>query len=103
MGTMIGFMVADLYHYADGTVNPCQMLGAALMEVSSSVNMVPTLVALGDEGRPGILACALAAAIDYAESVGVCPVEITDAAFMHWSDEAEEERFMAVRAQRHGA
>lgn len=100
LGTVIGFMAADLYHHADGTVDPAAMLGAALMELSATVNTVPALLCLGDEGRPGILACALAAAITYAESVGVCPVEITDMALTHWSDEVEEERFMRARAER---
>ncbi|MFP8908368.1 hypothetical protein [Streptomyces atacamensis] len=98
-------MIADLYHYADGTVSPGAMLGAALMELSATVNTLPVLCALGEEGRPGILACALAAAIAYGETVGACPAEITDHAYLHWSDEVEEERFMRVRAerQRHGA
>ncbi|TDU01801.1 hypothetical protein EDD99_0175 [Streptomyces sp. 846.5] len=100
LGTVIAFMAADLYHHADATMDPAAMLGAALTELSAAVNTVPVLVSLGEEGRPGILACALAAAIAYAESVGVCPVEITDMALTHWSDEVEEERFMRARAER---
>ena len=101
VATALGEMIADLYHHADGTVSPGAMLGAALMELSATVNTLPVLCALGEEGRPGILACALAAAIAYGESVGACPDEITDRAYVHWSDEVEEERFMRVRAERH--
>ncbi len=100
---VIGEVVADLYHYADGLIGPARMLGAALMELSATVNTLPLLCGIGDDGRPGILACALAAVLAYGEAVEACPEGITDEAYMHWSDEVEEVRFMEARAQRHGA
>lgn len=100
---LLGDLVADLYHYADGLISPAGMLGAALMEMSATVNTLPLLCSIGDDGRPGILACALAAVLAYGEAVEVCPQSITDDAYMHWSDEVEEVRFMEARAQRHGA
>ncbi|MFD5372551.1 hypothetical protein [Streptomyces sp. NPDC127103] len=97
---VLGELVADLYHSADGVVSPYAMLGAALMEVSATVNTVPLLCSLGDDGRAGILACALAAILAYCEQVGVCPDVVTDAAHHHWSEEVEEARFMKIRAER---
>ena len=50
VATALGEMIADLYHHADGTVSPGAMLGAALMELSATVNTLPVLCALGEEG-----------------------------------------------------
>ncbi|WP_329151208.1 hypothetical protein OG275_38245 (plasmid) [Streptomyces niveus] len=99
----LGDLVADLYHCANGLATPAGMLGAALMELSATVNTLPLLASMGEDGRPGILACALAAVLAYGESVGVCPHGVTDEAYMYWSDEVEEARFMEVRAQRFNA
>ncbi|WP_030423431.1 hypothetical protein [Streptomyces sp. NRRL F-5065] len=92
--------LADIYHHADGTQAPHALLGAALMELSTTVNVLPVLRALGDDGRPGILACTVAAVLAYSDEQGVCVHEVTDRAYGYWDDEAEEDRFMRVRAER---
>ncbi|MFE6253177.1 hypothetical protein [Streptomyces niveus] len=96
----LGDLVADLYHCADGIATPAGMLGAALLELSVTVNTLPLLASMGEDGRPGILACALAAVLAYGESLGVCPHGVTDEAYKYWADEVEEARFMEVRDRR---
>lgn len=96
----LSWALADLYHHADGTQAPHALLGAALMELSTTVNVLPVLRALGDDGRPGILACTVAAVLAYGDEQAVCVHQVTDRAYDHWADEAEEERFMRVRAER---
>lgn len=97
----LSFTLADIYHHADGVKAPHALLGAALMELSTTVNVLPVLGALGDDGRPGILACAVAAILAHGDEQGVCVHEVTNRAYDHWADEAEEERFMRVRAERY--
>lgn len=96
----LSWVLADLYHHADGTQAPYALLGAALAELSATVNVVPVLGALGDDGRPGILACTVAAVLAYGDEQAVCVHEVTDRAYDSWADEVEEERFMRVRAER---
>ncbi|MHC3394773.1 hypothetical protein ACLQ2E_35775 [Streptomyces lavendulocolor] len=95
-------LIADLYHGADGIISPGSMLGNALMELSTVVNMVPTLCAMGADAKADLYAGALAAALVYADYVGVCAPCLTDAAYLRWSEEAEEARFMILRTERHG-
>ncbi|MEU0671269.1 hypothetical protein ABZ508_35470 [Streptomyces lavendulocolor] len=100
--TLISDLIADMYHGADGIVSPGSLLGAALMELSQDVNLVPALCAMGEEGRPGLYANAVAAVLAYADRVGVCTGYVTDTAYTHWAAETEEARFMQVRAERYG-
>ncbi|MEV0012864.1 hypothetical protein [Streptomyces sp. NPDC047973] len=95
------FALADIYHHASDLRAPHDLLGAALMELSTTPNMVPVLIALGDDGRPGVVVCTIAAILAYGDHHGVCVHEVTDRAYDHWADEVEEERFMRVRAERH--
>ncbi|MGW1666807.1 hypothetical protein [Streptomyces microflavus] len=98
---MLSSALTDVYHHADGIQTPHGLLGAALMELSTTVSMVPVLQSLGDDGRPGILACTVAALLSYGDEHGVCVHEITDRAYAYWTEEVEEERFMRRRAERH--
>lgn len=93
--------LADVYHHADGLITPHALLGAALMELSTTVNMLPALQALGDDGRPGILACVLAALLSYGDEHGACIHEVSDMGYGYWSEEVEEERYMLRRAHRY--
>ncbi|OII59994.1 hypothetical protein BJP40_12040 [Streptomyces sp. CC53] len=92
-------ILADLYHHADDTQAPHALLGAALMELSTTVNMLPVLEALGDDGRPGILTATIAAVLAYGDEHGVCIHAVTSLAYEYWAEEVEEERFMRLRAQ----
>ncbi|ONI48527.1 hypothetical protein [Streptomyces sp. IB2014 011-1] len=98
---ILASVLADVYHHADGIRAPHALLGAALLELSTTVNMLPALRALGDDGRPGILACTIAALLAYGDDQGAPVHEVTDSAYDYWADEVEEERFMAVRAARY--
>ncbi|MER6604282.1 hypothetical protein [Streptomyces parvus] len=97
---MLSSALTDIYHHADGIQTPHGLLGAALMELSTTVSMVPALQALEDDGRPGILACTIAALLSYGDEHGVCVHEITDRAYGYWAEEVEEERYMRRRAER---
>ncbi|MEV2262777.1 hypothetical protein [Streptomyces anulatus] len=89
---VIGSVLADLYHHAEGIEDPQALLGAALMELSTTTcSVLAVLQALGDDGRPGIIACTIAAVLAYGDEHGVCVHRVTDMAYDHWTEETRAE------------
>ncbi|MFL0028529.1 hypothetical protein ACJBCE_37015 [Streptomyces sp. NBUL23] len=84
---VIGSALADLYHHAEGIERPEALLGAALMELSTTGSVLAVLQALGDDGRPGIIACTIAAVLAYGDEHGVSVHQVTAMAYDHWKDE----------------
>lgn len=102
VNTVIGDLIADMYHGADPILSPDSLLEVALAELTQDTNMTSALRAMGEEGRPGLYVNALAAVLAYAALAGASTTNVTDMAYMHWSAEAEEARVMQIRAERHG-
>ncbi|MCY0961796.1 hypothetical protein [Streptomyces sp. H27-H5] len=93
-------VLTDLFHHADGLVSPVGLMQVAASELRATVNVVPLLCAIGEEGQPGLIAGAVTAVLAHAETVDICIDHMTDMAFGAWSDEVEEERFIKVKAAR---
>ncbi|MCX5199717.1 hypothetical protein OOK31_38570 [Streptomyces sp. NBC_00249] len=93
-------MLSDLFHHADGLISPVGLMRVAASELRATVNVVPFLCAIGEEGQPGLIAGAVTAVLAHAET-GEIPIEhLTVMAFAGWSDEVEQERFVQAKAAR---
>ncbi|WP_031078006.1 hypothetical protein [Streptomyces sp. NRRL WC-3742] len=81
-------MAADLLHSARWTVTPDALFAAAVVEMNSAVNVVPVLCRLGEDGRLGILASALASVLALGDTEGINADEIQHGAETRFYEEA---------------
>ncbi|MFK0238633.1 hypothetical protein [Streptomyces vinaceus] len=98
--SIVSDVLSDLFHSADGHISPTGLLNAACAELRASVSMAEGLLALGEDGRPGRTACAVAAVLAYADLCGLDIETVAVLAHTKWSDEVEAERFAHIRATR---
>ncbi|MFE9484518.1 hypothetical protein ACFYNM_38800 [Streptomyces spororaveus] len=96
----LALILTDLFHHADGLISPSGLMRVAMPELRATVNVVPLLQSIGEEGQPGLIAGAVTAILAYAEADEICLDHLTDMAFAAWSDEVEEERFIQAKAAR---
>ncbi|MFD6918572.1 hypothetical protein [Streptomyces virginiae] len=94
----LALMIRDLYHYADGLISPAGLIDTALSELHATVNVVPLLCTIGEEGQPALIAGAVTAVLAHAETGGIGIDLLTDIAFTTWAEEVEEERFIRAIA-----
>ncbi|KOV13935.1 hypothetical protein ADK91_08170 [Streptomyces sp. XY511] len=100
VGIVLCDLVTDLYHYADGLISPVGLLRAAEAELEATVNMLPVLCAIGEEGHPGIIAAALASVLAFTQAHGGGYRDLTDGAYNAWKEEVEADRFRRRQAER---
>ncbi|MFD8025801.1 hypothetical protein ACFV6G_35980 [Streptomyces lavendulae] len=93
-------LLIDLFHCADGHIRPMELTTAAICEQRATVSMAGNLLALGEHGRIGRIACALAAVLDYTEAAGLDVEATVNCAHDRWREEVEAERFALIRATR---
>ncbi|MGW1769879.1 hypothetical protein ACWCQL_38260 [Streptomyces sp. NPDC002073] len=97
----LSLMIVYLFHHADGLISPAGLMHVAGSELRSTVNTVPLLNSIGEDGQPGLIAGAITAVIAHAEATGdICADHLTDMAYTGWSADVEEERFIQVKAAR---
>ncbi|MFC9298512.1 hypothetical protein ACFTWH_27895 [Streptomyces sp. NPDC057011] len=96
----LALIISDLFHFADGLISPVGLMHVAVSELRATVNVVPLLCTIGDEGQPGLIAGAVTAILAHAETGEISLDHLTDMAFTVWSDEVEEERFIQAKAAR---
>ncbi|WP_031078007.1 hypothetical protein [Streptomyces sp. NRRL WC-3742] len=94
MAMVLGDLAADLFHAAHGTITPGALIKYSLIELTRTVNMVPVLCRLGDEGRAELFVGALASVLAFAELEGIAPSEITDHAFSCFEQEISQEDWL---------
>ncbi|MFI1152547.1 hypothetical protein [Streptomyces sp. NPDC020817] len=93
-------VLTDLFHSADGHLSPTGLLSAACAELRATAPMTGDPLDLGEDGRPGRTASALASVLDYADLCGFRLENLAVLAHTKWSDEVEAERFAHIRATR---
>ncbi|MCX4808956.1 hypothetical protein OG594_46750 [Streptomyces sp. NBC_01214] len=96
----LALVISDLFHHADGLISPVGLMHVAVSELRATVNVVPLLCGIGEEGQPGLIAGAVTAILAHAETGEICIDHLTDMAFAAWSEEVEEERFIQAKAAR---
>lgn len=90
-------LASDLFHCADGLATPAELLRAAVAEQRAAVSMAGVLLALGEEGQAGRIACALAAVLDFTEIAGICTLDTMTHAYNAFTEEVEAERSARTR------